>query len=45
MQKNLIYRGKKGFYSARFYDLASDGFILLNGKPIDEIVSVEVRYE
>lgn len=39
--KNIIYIGVNNiYYSAFYYDLAKDGFILLNGKPLIKIKEV-----
>lgn len=36
----MVYIGKKCNYSSKYYDLGFDGMILLNGKPIDELILI-----
>ena len=38
--KERDYVGKKAIYNSKYYDLANNGMILLNGIPIDELVSI-----
>lgn len=38
--KERNYVGKKAIYNSKYYDLANNGMILLNGIPIDELVSI-----
>ena len=40
----MVYIGKKCNYNSKYYDLGVDGMILLNGKPIDELVWIKYWY-